>query len=194
MLDFGGLTGRKILQFVIYRINHRAVFCWKTPSYSGRKKRGRERRRKSTERYQSYSSNSAEGTVSFAADLPHPAAQPCLYPALCHLLCPSSSQRWSHVPAESVSKGRLSAGIYYCLPTWERRQSSSRKTCRAVAEFARITLIPVKIRLKHSCLWDDSWEQHQPKELMVFSILVNLECKVTCRGAPSSVFRPCILQ
>lgn len=50
----------------------------------------------------------------------------------------------------------------------ESRQSSYRKTGRAVAGFAGIALIPAQTRLKSSCLWDDCWEPHQPKGVRGF--------------------------
>lgn len=164
--DFGGLSRREMLWVFIYKINNRVAFCWKAPSYPGRNERGRQRRK-------TWKAGKTKDIQLKFCGGKCPFLQVCLTPLRClglllpFVIFPASPAR-GDVPAESVSEGRLSARICCCLVTRESRQSSYRKTGRAVAGFAGIALIPAQTRLKSSCLWDDCWEPHQPKGVRGF--------------------------
>lgn len=87
--------------------------------------------------------------MSFPARLPHPAALPWLYPALCYLPCLSRGCEQGQAVGEDL-----------LLPRDARKptEPSYPETGRAVPGFAGIALVPAKTRLKSSCLSYDDWE------------------------------------
>lgn len=158
LLDFWALSRRQMLRFVIYKINHRAAFCWKAPSYLGRKKIGRKRRRKTWRAGKNKDRAQIqleESVLSCRSASPH-----CLGFILPFVI-------FSGDGAMCLQSLWARAGRQRGAAAALRREKDDsffyRKPGRAVAAFAAIALVPAITRLKFSCLGDDAWEWSQPK-------------------------------
>lgn len=112
LLDFWGLSRRQMLQFVIYKINHRAAFCWKARSYLGRKKTGRKRRRKTW----GVGENKGRAQIQLEKSvLSCRSASPHCLGFILPFVIFSVIFSQGDVPAESMSKGKPSARSCCCL-------------------------------------------------------------------------------
>lgn len=181
-LVFGALCRTEMLWFVIYRIIHRAAFCWKAPSLLGLEENRKEKRRKAWKAGKGYRGS----VLSCRSAWPHSAAS-----ALC---CPL----WCSLPLQGAElrrcAGSLSAGAG-CQPASAAASARGRahRTSRAkdpAPGFAGIALTPAKTRLKRTYAWGDGWWHYQPEECVSFSTRVYLEGKVAHGWAPNYMFRP----